>query len=149
MTCFIPMRMQPLHNGHLYLIREAISIYPRVIIGIGSSNKTDLRNPIPAEERREILINSLKDEKIHVYKIILIEDQDDDKKWVADISTKIPSECHVFTGNPLVGNIMRCHGFKIRSPPEILKDNICATMIRDMIKNGDDKWKGYGLRPWP
>lgn len=55
-------RMQPLHLGHLGMIDKALSENDRVIIIIGSSNKSfTIRNPIEIDLRRIILEETLEE----------------------------------------------------------------------------------------
>lgn len=56
-------RMQPLHIGHIGMIKKALSENDRVLILIGSTDKRGIeRNPIGIELRREIWIESLNEE---------------------------------------------------------------------------------------
>ena len=48
-------RFQPFHNGHLYLIKEALQSVDRLIIGIGSSNVQNEDNPFDYETRKEMI----------------------------------------------------------------------------------------------
>lgn len=52
-------RLQPIHNGHLALIEKMINENDEVLILIGSTDKMNQRNPIPATFREELLIKSL------------------------------------------------------------------------------------------
>ncbi|MDE5831325.1 MAG: adenylyltransferase/cytidyltransferase family protein [Clostridia bacterium] len=55
--------MQPLHIGHIGMIKKALSENDRVIILIGSANKEGTtRNPIGIDIRREILEETLQEE---------------------------------------------------------------------------------------
>lgn len=56
-------RMQPLHIGHIGMIKKALSENDKVIILIGSSNKEGtIRNPINACVREEILAEVIQEE---------------------------------------------------------------------------------------
>ena len=55
-------RMQPLHNGHLYMIRQAMEQCDHLLIVLGSSNKESMtRNPFTLETRHSWLVKSLHD----------------------------------------------------------------------------------------
>ena len=76
-------RFQPFHKGHLKIIVNALKQYQEVIIGIGSSqygNKSD--NPFTANERKNMIINSLNKIGLKNFKIILIPDIHNPPKWV-------------------------------------------------------------------
>lgn len=55
-------RMQPLHNGHLALIKSMARECQESLILIGSADKVNSRNPIPASFRRELLISAIKND---------------------------------------------------------------------------------------
>jgi bifunctional NMN adenylyltransferase/nudix hydrolase len=46
-TGVILARFQPIHNGHLALIKQAVAENEQVLIIIGSIDKLSQRNPIP------------------------------------------------------------------------------------------------------
>lgn len=54
-------RFQPIHNGHMELIHTALNENDKVLILIGSADKTGERNPIPAIIRYDLVVRSLKD----------------------------------------------------------------------------------------
>ncbi|EQD45121.1 nicotinamide-nucleotide adenylyltransferase, partial [mine drainage metagenome] len=52
MRAFVVGRFQPFHNGHLHVIKEILSQYSSVIIGIGSAQYSHtMENPFTAGER--------------------------------------------------------------------------------------------------
>src|SRR3989344_3683432 len=57
-------RFQPLHLGHKYLIEKALEVCDKLIIGIGSANKNDGKNPYPADMRVEFLKKFVNEEKL-------------------------------------------------------------------------------------
>ena len=52
-------RFQPIHNGHLELIKKAIEENEEVVILIGSADKLDIRNPIPYNIRKSLVHKAL------------------------------------------------------------------------------------------
>ena len=44
-------RLQPIHNGHLELIKQALNENEKVVLFIGSADKVNERNPIPIKLR--------------------------------------------------------------------------------------------------
>jgi len=44
-------RLQPIHNGHLELIKQALHENEKVVLFIGSADKVNKRNPIPIKLR--------------------------------------------------------------------------------------------------
>ena len=55
-------RMQPIHKGHLELIRQALNENERVLILVGSANKINKRNPIPIKLRTSLIRKSIENE---------------------------------------------------------------------------------------
>lgn len=56
------LRAQPLHNGHLEVIKYMFSRCRNVLIVLGSANKAnDLRNPLPIDMRLTMLKETLAD----------------------------------------------------------------------------------------
>ncbi len=47
-------RLQPIHNGHLELIKQALGENDKVLLLIGSADKLNKRNPIPIALRAEM-----------------------------------------------------------------------------------------------
>lgn len=53
-------RFQPIHNGHLEVIKRMVSENDRILILIGSSNKYGMiRNPLPCGYRKGLLVRAL------------------------------------------------------------------------------------------
>lgn len=79
-------RMQPLHLGHLGMIDKALSENDKVIIIIGSSNKSKtIRNPINIELRRKILEEVLENRYSKERKDIIVQDLPD---WTSEDDTE-------------------------------------------------------------
>ena len=55
-------RFQPIHNGHLALIRKACLENDKVLLLVGSANKINARNPIPINIRMRLLETALEEE---------------------------------------------------------------------------------------
>lgn len=77
-------RFQPLHYGHLYLIKQAATIGKKVTIGIGSANVLNGDNPYTPEQREYMLQKAIKRDGLDgkIKKIAYINDIADDKLWI-------------------------------------------------------------------
>lgn len=139
-TAFYVTRAQPFHSGHLKVIKWILKKWEKVVIAIGSSQKSSTNeNPFTFGERKKMIESSLKSEKIkkNRYKIIGIPDVYDDETWVKNILEKAKFDI-VFTRNPWT---KRCFDrFKIPVKEHPMFGNISASEIRRMIiKN--KKWE--------
>lgn len=76
-------RFQPFHNGHLYLLKEALKYADNIIIGIGSVNIRDESNPFSQNQIEKMLQSVLENENWtdRVIQIFGIPDFHDDMKW--------------------------------------------------------------------
>ena len=53
-------RFQPLHNGHVEVIKHGLSIAEKIIILVGSTNSAPtLKNPFSFEDRKKMILDSL------------------------------------------------------------------------------------------
>ena len=52
-------RLQPIHNGHLTLIRKASQENDEVHVFIGSADKFNERNPIPINMRHDLAMYAI------------------------------------------------------------------------------------------
>ena len=87
-------RIQPVHNGHMALIKKACEENESVVILVGSANKVDSRNPIPVSIRIEMLKDALKEaDLINKCKIVPLDDltteSDNSIEWGFYLYTKI------------------------------------------------------------
>lgn len=102
-------RMQPVHNGHLFLIKKALEENDRVLILLGSSNKRGtIRNPLDYISRKHLLEFALEEDNEIDKKRITIStlpdwtmesDKDSDKTWGRYLYYNIVSriECKQFS----------------------------------------------------
>lgn len=87
MVGVILFRAQPFHNGHLYMVRQAFEDCQRFGIDlhviVGSADKSGTkRNPLPIEERMDLVKNSIVDafseseiKKIHIWPLPDLSDE--------------------------------------------------------------------------
>ena len=132
-------RFQPFHNAHLVDVKKVLKEVDEVVIAIGSSQgKNTLENPFSYNERKQMIINVLKKNKIKKYKIYPVPDLYNDRKWVGYIKKNLPSCEFVYSGNLWT---LRCFKrFDLKVKKIKLIKGISSTIIRNMvIKNKN--WK--------
>ncbi len=81
-------RMQPIHNAHLYVVKKALEECDKVLIVLGSENKSNMiRNPYDINLREEMLRECLDMEDNDRISIMTLpdwsmeEDEEDTKIW--------------------------------------------------------------------
>ena len=132
-------RFQPFHNAHLLDIKKILKEVDEVIIAIGSSQgKNTPENPFSYNERKQMIIDVLKKNKIKNYKIYPVPDLYNDKKWVGYIKNNLPSYEFVYSGNLWTLRCFKRFDSKVRKIKLIT--GISSTIIRNMIINNKN-WK--------
>jgi nicotinamide-nucleotide adenylyltransferase len=143
-------RFKPLHNGNAVLLERVCEQAEHVIIGIGSSNRYDLRNPFTAEESREMVERLLKP-RFSNYEFLLIPDfghipsYENGQEWRRYVVEKFGSLDLFVSGNAYVDELLK-EDYRIAQPFEIEPSSwtakIKASMVRAEIAKGGD-WRPY------
>jgi len=135
-TALFVGRFQPLHLGHLKAIKWILEKYDKIIIVIGSSQESNTeKNPFTAEERKEMINETLKSEHTKKYEIIEIPDVYDDDAWVKSILEKAKFDT-VFTMNHWVKRCFEKFNITVKDHPKF--GNISASNIRKRMKEGKE-----------
>ena len=132
-------RLQPLHKGHLHAIKKILEKFDRVLIAIGSSQaKRERNNPLSYEERKELIVEVLKNEDILDRCIVVgVPDAHNDRKWAETIK-KYSFDVAV-TGNDWTERCLRSD-FEVVKPDFLEPDKYNSTRIRNIMRAGGD-WK--------
>ena len=97
-------RFQPVHSGHVHVIREALKISKNLIIVLGSHQKApDIRNPLPTRMRIQLIKASLTpDERERVEFAPQVDHTYNDDRWIASIQASVNTLIHrKFTADPI------------------------------------------------
>ena len=136
-------RMQPIHNGHLQVIKKTFEEVDELIIGIGSAQLShSTKDPFTAGERIMMLTKSLSENNIDSsdYYIIPLVDILMNAVWVSHVKMLTPPFKKVFSGNPLVQQLFKEENFDVIIPPLFNRTELSGTEVRKrMINDGD--WK--------
>lgn len=133
-------RFQPFHKGHLEAVKRILKEVDKVIIGIGSSQYSRTKeNPFTAEERKEMIDRTLKNNGISSYELVFIPDIPDDSKWAEHVEKLCPGFDIVYTGSEWT---RKCFEMIKRYPMKPIEKifGIDATEIRKRILK-DGNWQ--------
>ncbi len=132
-------RFQPFHNAHLHDIKKILKESDEIMVVIGSSQaKNTKENPFSYNERKKMITNVLKKNKIKNFKIYPVPDLHNDEKWVSYIKNNFPKFDFVYSGNSWTLKCFKKHDSKARKI-KLLK-GINSTKIREMIAK-DKEWE--------
>jgi len=134
-------RFQPFHLGHLAALEYALSTVDKLWIGLGSSNKpSEKNNPFSAEERKQMILDSIDDSMKKRIEIYPIPDLENHIKWIELIDTIVPKFDVVFSNDDLTKHLYSKRNIKVLSIPFTKRDVLSGTNIRDLIIS-DQKWE--------
>ena len=133
-TGVILARLQPIHKGHLALIRKAIEENDEVYVFIGSADKFNQRNPLPISLRMQLANEAIEETfKGEVFKIKVLplddltDESDNSHDWGFYLYSRIVTECK----NPCF-TIYYSDGFEIITtwfPSFILRNNVSLCLL--------------------
>ncbi|NHI92296.1 MAG: nicotinamide-nucleotide adenylyltransferase [Candidatus Lokiarchaeota archaeon] len=134
-------RFQPIHNGHVYVIKEISKVVDEVIIVVGSAQYShSFDNPFTAGERITMIRMALNEAKMNLgkYLIIPLQDVNDNRIWVAHLVSLLPPFDLAYSNNPLVKRLLKEKGIKTAPFEFYHRDKFTGTLIREKMINGED-----------
>lgn len=135
-------RFQPMHKGHVKIIRQILEREDEVVIGIGSAQENfTLKNPLTAGERVEMIRRLLKDEQLLERVItVTIPDIEENLVWPARVKEYTPNFDRVYSGNTLVLSLFKSFSIPTVQLQMINREEYEGTSIRKRIANGEE-WR--------
>lgn len=141
-------RFRPLHNGSALMLETLCAQADEVIIGIGSSNKYNLRNPFTVKETIE-MINLYLEPRFSNYSFLEVPDfahipeYADGKKWTKYVLEHYGKLNHFVNGNDYVRQLLQPH-YNLIHPATLIPPEkhiwVKGAMVRmEMAKGGN--WK--------
>jgi len=131
-------RWQPVHRGHVPVLRALCDRASQAFIGIGSSNRHNLHNPFTIEETKDMIRLVLADREN--YTLIAVPDLDDGPRWRAMIIDLFESLDLFVTDNPYVASLLE-KDYTIIRPVMLVPDDekvpIDGTLVRREMARGD------------
>lgn len=129
-------RFQPFHKGHLYLIKEALIVADKAVIGIGSANVIDFDNPYPIEERIEMVKKAIHEAGLDEYieGIVTIDDVYNDEKWLKLALEKVHDVDLIVGNNDWVNDIFENAGYNVLRVPFYKRHIYQGKVIREKLR---------------
>lgn len=162
-------RFQPFHKGHTYLILKSLEFCEKIVIAIGSANRTFPKqkktaasihpryanrifleslktykqdNPFNAGLRKKMIEEFIgkEDVKQRVSKVIFLYDHPDDDVWLANALKKAGSIDVVIGNNAWVNTIFENAGYKIKRVRHYKREMYEGKKIRKLMKR-HEQWE--------
>lgn len=131
-------RWRPVHLGHAPVLRALCDRSDRALIGIGSSNRYNARNPFTLDETVDMirLVLGARDD----YELIPVPDLDDGPRWRAMVRARFGPLDLFVTDNPYVAHLMR-EVYPVIRPVALLPEPdrvaVSGSMVRKQMAQGD------------
>ncbi|MEW5936213.1 MAG: nicotinamide-nucleotide adenylyltransferase [Candidatus Thermoplasmatota archaeon] len=124
-------RFQPIHKGHLWVLRKLLSECDEAIVVIGSAQAShEPDNPFSAGERYEMVRACLSKEEMARVAIVPLEDLNRYPLWAAHVRSRCPSFQRVYTRNPLTAALFRDAGYEVVEHEHHRKELYSGTEVR-------------------
>lgn len=132
-------RWRPVHRGHAPVLRALCERASTALVGIGSSNRYNFRNPFSLEETTDMIRQVLAD--LDNFILIPVPDLDDGPRWRKMVTELFGSLDLFVTDNPYVSSLLS-GDYRVIKPVELVpKDErvaIDGTMVRRAMARGGD-----------
>ena len=136
-------RMQPVHNGHMEVIKRILEEVDEIVIGIGSAQLShEVKDPFTAGERILMMTQALAEIDVDPsrYYIIPMQDINFNAIWASHVKMLTPPFSIVYSGNPLVKQLFAEEGYEVRQPPLYDRIHLSGTEVRRRILE-DKNWQ--------
>ncbi|KKM66200.1 hypothetical protein LCGC14_1483550, partial [marine sediment metagenome] len=137
-------RFQPLHHGHIYVLKNILKSYKKVKIGIGSSQLSNtINDPFTSEERKKFFKAVFDKRRIssNQYEIYEIPDIFNAKKWVDHVISIVGEFNSVFSNSHWVRELFFNKEIKVSKKTTIFNKKYNGNNIRNLILKNNKKWR--------
>ena len=133
-------RWRPVHLGHAAVLRALSESAREAVVGIGSSNRYDIRSPFTAEEAADMIRLVL--ERRSNVRLVLVPDLDNGPRW-RDMVVEMLGPLDLFvTDNAYVGSLLDGR-YSIARPVSLVRERerfpVDGTLVRREMARGD-RW---------
>ncbi len=131
-------RWKPVHLGHSVVLRALCESAQHVIVGIGSSNRYNLRNPFTVDETKAMLAIALRD--YDNYEIVEVPDLDDGPRWRVMVRDMFGELDAFISDNDYVSGLLQ-EFYAVIKPVTLVAEEdkvpLNATMVRFAMAAGE------------
>jgi nicotinamide-nucleotide adenylyltransferase len=131
-------RWRPVHLGHARVLQALCDKAREALIGVGSANRYNARNPFTAAETIEMIRLALGDRQN--YRVLGVDDLDDGPRWRELVKGLFGPLDAFVTENAYVAHLLRAD-YRILRPIELLpvakRVPIDGTSVRHALARGD------------
>jgi nicotinamide-nucleotide adenylyltransferase len=113
-------RWRPVHLGHAPILRALCDCASQALIGIGSSNRYDFRNPFTLEETTDMIGLVLAGRQN--YTLIPVPDLDDGPRWRIMVIELFGTLDLFVTDNPYVSSLLS-EDYRVTRPVELVPED--------------------------
>jgi nicotinamide-nucleotide adenylyltransferase len=136
-------RWRPVHVGQVAMLRALCRSAEHVLVGIGSSNRYNARNPFTLEETEDMLRLALEGDGN--FEIIPVPDLDDGPRWRLMVKDLFGELDLFVTDNPYVTNLMK-DIYRLARPVELVPSEervrVDGSMVRARMARGE-RWQDW------
>ena len=137
-------RFQPFHNGHLATVKFALRKVDRLVIVVGSAQKShEPRNPFTAGERITMIkesIDASKEVDPRRIMIVPVPDVEVHALWTRQVDAMVPEYDLVIANDPFTLLLFKERGIQVVEAPMHKRNELEATQIREMMAKGSEDW---------
>ncbi len=131
-------RFQPFHKGHLYLIKKALECVDKIVIAVGSSDKSDGDNPLSYTVRAKMLKKVIVEEGLsdRVVKIVPLPDNPSNEAWLKQLLKNTGGFDTLFGNNAWPNEILEQAGYEVVTVPYMNRTRYRGVSIRRLLRKG-------------
>jgi len=133
-------RWKPVHKGHAALLESLCERAEHVVIGLGSPNARDERNPFTAEESARMIELVLRP-RFENFELVLVPDLGDGPRWARMVQGLLGELDLFVTENAYVEELMTSF-YAVAHPASLVPEEkhvaIDGTMVRRAMARGGD-----------
>jgi len=141
-----PGRFQPVHLGHVEVIKWALDRVDELIVAVGTAQESHtVVNPFTAGERVLMLKLAVAEFGLDLSRVYIIPVPDIlmNFVWPSYVQLYVPKFKYGVARNPLVVRLFREAGYDVLIPPPYERGRYSSTKIRRLMVTGDESWRSY------